>query len=546
LERLYRRYLPKERVLSGEVAQTMVELSRNVKRQVGIIVDRKGTVHYVIVGDSSGLFIPELGRIRAGRGRFRGIRLIHTHLHGEPLSTDDFTDLSLLSFDLIVALDARPERNPLYMTAAHLLPMNPDHKLWEVLGPTPVHEFDLDFPEFIRELENEFSKKAESLSPEKGIERAVLVYLDDGRSDDPEWEIEELTELALSAGLQISDVVVQRRRPDRRYFIGRGRLRDIIVRTMQKEVDLLVFCPDLSAAQVKNIADLGDIRVIDRTQLILDIFAQRARSGDGKLQVELAQLRFLLPRLIGAGIAMSRLQGGIGGRGPGETKLESDRRRVHQRISSLEKQLKQLAARRKERRKRREKNQVPVVSIVGYTNAGKSTLLNTLTRARAVAENKLFATLDPFSKRLRFPRDREIILTDTVGFIRDLPADLKTAFKATLEELETADLLLHVVDASSPRAEEQLEAVEKLLAELDLAGTYRITVFNKMDLLQNGDLARNQAQRFSGVAVSALNRESLRPLVERIEDALWGIEPGESVEPYEAQSRSDDEKELRS
>jgi len=339
---------------------------------------------------------------------------------------------------------------------------------------------------------------------------------------------------------------VQRRRPDRRYFIGRGRLRDIIVRTMQKEVDLLVFCPDLSAAQVKNIADLGDIRVIDRTQLILDIFAQRARSGDGKLQVELAQLRFLLPRLIGAGIAMSRLQGGIGGRGPGETKLESDRRRVHQRISSLEKQLKQLAARRKERRKRREKNQVPVVSIVGYTNAGKSTLLNTLTRARAVAENKLFATLDPFSKRLRFPRDREIILTDTVGFIRDLPADLKTAFKATLEELETADLLLHVVDASSPRAEEQLEAVEKLLAELDLAGTYRITVFNKMDLLQNGDLARNQAQRFSGVAVSALNRESLRPLVERIEDALWGIEPGESVEPYEAQSRGDDEKELRS
>ena len=546
MERLYRRYLPKERVLSSEIAQTLVELTRNVKRQVGIIVDRKGTIQYVIVGDSSGLFIPELGRIRAGRGRFRGIRLIHTHLHGEPLSTDDFTDLSLLSFDLIVALDARPERNPLYMTAAHLLPVNPEQKQWETMGPTPVHEFDLDFPEFIRELENEFFKKAEALSAERGTERAALVYLDDGRSRDPEWEIEELKELAHSAGLQITDVIVQRRKPDRRYFIGRGRLYDIIVRTMQREVDLLVFCPDLSAAQVKNIADLGDIRVIDRTQLILDIFAQRARSRDGKLQVELAQLRFLLPRLLGAGIAMSRLRGGIGGRGPGETKLESDRRRVHQRISTLERELKLLASRRKERRKRREKNRVPVVSIVGYTNAGKSTLLNTLTKAKAAAENKLFATLDPLSKRLRFPRDREIILTDTVGFIRDLPADLRTAFKATLEELETADLLLHVVDASSPRAEEQLEAVEGLLRELDLAGVYRITVFNKMDLLGNGGLARNQAQRFSGVAVSALNRESLRPLVERIEDALWGLEPDEGLPEHEIPSRSDDEKELRS
>jgi len=503
------------------VALHLVQLSRETRRQIGIIVDRRGQIHYVIVGDSNSLFIPELGRIRAGRGRFRGIRLIHTHLNGETLTSDDLTDLSLLSLDYIIALDARPWVNPITMTGAYLLPLNPEQKQWEMLDSVPVHSFELDFQEFIRELENEFSSKAEALAAPTGEDRAVLVFLDDGRFENPEFEMAELKELALSAGLQIVDLVVQRRKPDRRYFIGRGRMYDLIIRTMQKEADLLVFCPDLSPAQVKAIGDLADIRVIDRTQLILDIFAQRAQSNDGKLQVEAAQLRYLLPRLVGAGKAMSRLMGGIGGRGPGETKLETDRRRVNQRLAKLEKQLKLLAARRKVRRKRRERNRVPIVSILGYTNAGKSTLLNTLTHANARAENKLFATLDPYSKRLRFPRDREIILTDTVGFIKDLPPDLKTAFRATLEELETATLILHVVDVSSPRFEEQLDAVERLLVELDLQWIPRITVFNKTDLLKNGQAAHNMAQRFDGVAISALDRESLRPLVARIEFMLW-------------------------
>jgi GTPase len=478
-------------------------------------------VQYVICGDSSSLFIPELGRIRAGRGRFRGIRLLHTHLKGEPLNNDDLTDLSLLSMDFIVAIDATPFRNPITMCAAHLLPLNPEHKQWEIFADVPIHSYDLDFSGFIHDLENEFTRKAQALSGPTDGERAVLVFLDDGRFEDPDWEIEELTELALSAGLQVIDVVRQRRKVDGRYFIGKGRLYDLVIRTMQKGADLLVFCPDLSPSQVKNIADLADIRAIDRTQLILDIFAQRARSNDGKLQVEAAQLRYLMPRLIGAGVAMSRLAGGIGGRGPGETKLEMDRRRVKQRLATVEKRLKTLAARRKERRKRRERNQVPIVSIVGYTNVGKSTLLNTLTKASAGVENKLFATLDPYSKRLRFPRDREIILTDTVGFIRDLPSDLKKAFSATLEELESADLLLHVVDVSSPRGEEQLEAVERLLRDLDLIWLPRITVMNKMDRLDNPSTAENLAQRYGGVAVSALDRSSLHSLVELMEVMIW-------------------------
>ena len=521
LERLYRRTLPSGQLITQEIALQLAHISQLVRRQVGIIVDRRGRVQYVVVGNSDSLYLPTLGRIRAGRGRFRGIRLIHTHLHGEALSNDDFTDLSLLSLDFVVSVDATPKVNPITMNAAHLLPINPDGKQWEVFANQAVHSFELDFDRFIRDLETEFASKAKQLKSHASGDRAVLVFLDDGRFQDPAWEVEELLELAASAGLQVVDVVKQRRKIDRRFFIGRGRLNDLIVRTMQKEADLLVFCPDLTPAQVKAIGDTADIRVIDRTQLILDIFAQRARSSDGKLQVEAAQLRYLLPRLMGAGLVMSRLMGGIGGRGPGETKLEMDRRRVKERMGRLDKQLQRLAGHRKQRRKLRERSSVPIVAIVGYTNAGKSTLLNTLTKANALAEDKLFATLDPFSKRLRFPKDREIVLTDTVGFIRDLPPDLKSAFRATLEELESADLLLHVVDSSSARAEEQLAAVESLLRELDLNWIPRITVFNKIDRLLDQQHGHNLALRFDGVAVSALDRKLLHPLVEMVESMLW-------------------------
>lgn len=543
LEKLYRRYVGRNRLVTPELASHLAQLSRELKRQIGVIADRKGYIQYVVVGDARRIEIPDLGRIRAGRSRLRGIRLIHTHLYGEPLSEDDLTDLSLLSLDFVAAVDAREGVNPVRMTTAHLLPVNPAEKQWEVTDWSPVQSFDFDFQDFIHELEGEFSRKSAGLEAGDGRERAVLVYLDTGRCEDPDWEVEELVELARSAGLHVVEIVRQRRPPDPRYMIGRGRIHDLMIKTMQKGVDLLVFCPDLSPAQVKAIGELSDLRVIDRTQLILDIFAQRARSRDGKLQVELAQLRYLFPRLTGAGKAMSRLMGGIGGRGPGETKLEADRRKVKQRIQNLEKQLTLLASQRRERRKRRGRNRIPVVAIVGYTNAGKSTLLNTLTHATAQVENKLFATLDPFSKRLRFPQDREIILTDTVGFIRNLPPDLKAAFRATLEELEEADLLIHVVDVSSPHASDQLEAVEKLLAELNLDGTPRVTVFNKVDLLPNPVLAHNMASRYSGVVVSALDRNTLRPLVERIETVLWERRMFSTIHPLEG---SEHEEELYS
>ena len=501
----------------GELARELAQLGTDTGRQVGVLMSRKGSIEYVVVGTPQGLELPEIGRFRAGAGRLRGLRLIHVHLHDEPLATDDLTDLSLLSLDA-VAVIRWPQGTPEPLVSwAHLLPENPEGQHWEIHEGRPAHHIDEDFPVFIREIEGEIGRKAKVLEADGAGERAILVHL--ARPGDPQqeaWDVSELRELAATAGLDVVDVVVQRRRPDNKTFIGRGRLTSLIIEAMQRHVDLLVMSPALTPAQIRAISDIAEIRVIDRTQLILDIFAQRARSADGKVQVELAQLRHLLPRLAGSGKAMSRLMGGIGGRGPGETQLEVDRRRINRRIGHLERALKQLSRERANRRRRRTRAGIPVISIVGYTNAGKSTLLNTLTRADAVAEDKLFATLDPFSKRMRFPHDREVILTDTVGFIRELPKTLVQAFQATLEELEQADLFIHVVDASSPHRDEQQESIERILNEMELGRTPCIVFYNKIDLVD--DPQEEAALRRKGAYVgSARTRLTLRPLMEEIE-----------------------------
>jgi len=296
---------------------------------------------------------------------------------------------------------------------------------------------------------------------------------------------------------------------------------------------MLIFDQELTPAQIRSISAMTELKVIDRSQLILDIFARRAQTLDGKVQVELAQLKYLLPRLIGRGVQMSRLMGGIGGRGPGETKLETDRRRIRDRIASLEKELKELSRGRDQRRRRRVKADVPIISIVGYTNAGKSTLLNTLTRSKVFTEDLLFATLDTSTRRLRFPREREVIITDTVGFIRSLPASLMGAFKATLEELRDADLLLHVVDASNPRFEAHIAQVNRILEELELGDKQQLLIFNKSDLLKdmkkNDTIAflkvRQYARTRGGIMVAANDRKSLTPLLEELQQRFWVDEP---------------------
>ncbi len=527
LERLYRRRVPPDRVTSPELARALTETSAAIGRQVGTLINRRGQIEFVIVGDAGKLTLPDVGRQRAGLGRLRGLRLVHTHLRGEPLTHDDLVDLAMLRLDLVAAVGVEEGGLPGLVHLAHVVPDRPDRPiddrpLWQTLAPVRVHDLDLDFQELVTSLEAERARSAGLRAAAGGKNRAVLVSVAAGSRREAEEALEELKELARTAGVTVLDAILQtRKRQDPRTLIGRGKLEELNLRCLQVGAELIVFAQDLSPAQLNTIAEATELKVLDRAQLILDIFAQRAKSRDGKIQVELAQLRYRLPRLRGKGDAMSRLAGGIGGRGPGETKLEEDRRRLRERIHRLERELEAIAVSRSMRRKQRGRRGLPVVSIVGYTNAGKSTLLSALTGTPAYADDRLFATLDPASRRLRFPRDREVIITDTVGFIRDLPADLTAAFRATLEELEGADLLLHVVDVSDPRLDERMQAVDSILHELDLDRIAKLVVFNKVDRLQNGaDEIASLCRRHDGVAVSALRGDGLDRLVDAADRRL--------------------------
>ena len=530
LERVYRRRLRPAEIVSGELATYMSEVSREIERQVGILANRRGDVEHVFVGDASRIMLPEIGRIRSGRGRFRGLRLVHTHLRNEPLTRDDLVDLALLRLDLVAAVGVTPDGRPADLHVAHLLPPVEGGQPWRVLPSEPFHRSELDSVALIEALEEEFERVAPSAVATDGRDRALLVVVDVHRRPNgvPHAslgaKVEELRELCHTAGVRVMGVIEARRPdPDPKYLLGRGKLEDVLVRAMQLDANVLIFDPDLSPGQAHAIADFTDLRVIDRTMLILDIFAQRAKSRDGKLQVELAQLRYRLPRLDEKNTMMSRLTGGIGGRGPGETKLEVNRRRARERVTRLEREIERFGQQRAGRRAERTRRRLPVVAIVGYTNAGKSTLLNTLTQSEVLAEDRLFATLDPTTRRLRFPREREVIIADTVGFIRDLPRDLAQAFRATLEELDEADLLLHVVDAADPDHGEQMAAVERILGDLGLGETPRLLVMNKMDLVPPAEreaVLRAEAGP-DAIPVSARDRHTTGPLLAAVALALW-------------------------
>jgi GTP-binding protein HflX len=494
-----------------------------------------------MVGDARRIEMPDWGRLRAGRGRLRGLRCIHTHLGEHPIDRDDETDLAGLRLDAMLAIETRADGLPGLAHVAALRPANHDGQGIECFEPRPPAQLDLDFRDWIRAREEELARQDRTRAVGAG-ERAILVSVTGGRrSQDIETQVQELVELARSAGVEVIDVQTQHRpQVDRRFMMGPGRLQDLAIRAFQSDVDLIIFDQNLTPTQARNLSERLELRVIDRTQLILDIFAQRASTRDGKLQVELAQLRYRLPRLAQrADVSLSRLAGGIGGRGPGETKLEVDRRRVRERIARLERALEKLRGQRDARRKRRERRELPTLSIVGYTNAGKSTLLRALTRTEVHVADTMFATLDPTSRRLRFPRDQEAIVTDTVGFIRDLPRDLVTAFRATLEELTSADLLLHVVDAAGPDLERRIEAVREVLGELGLGETPELLVFNQIDRLPPGAGAA-LAARHGGVAVSALRRQGLGELIERAAKRLWSagtvLRGPEGAHPAEAGS----------
>ena len=531
LERLSRRRLPPERLVTQELARELTELSREIGRQVGVLVDRRGAVSHVMVGNAGSIEMPDWGRMRAGLGRLRGLRCLHTTLGGEPLTRDDLTDLVKLRLDAMATIEVEESGLPGRVHVAALRPANDEGAGIDRLAPALPSQLDLDFLDWIRALEDELAP-ARGARTVDAVERAILVVITAGRGrDETEYSTEELRELARTAGVEVADVIVQNRpQPDPKTAIGSGKLQDLMIRCFQSDVDLVIFDDALSAVQARNLAERLDLRVIDRTQLILDIFAQRASTRDGKLQVELAQLQYVLPRLAQRDTSLSRLGGGIGGRGPGETQLEIDRRRVRERITRLERDLGLLERQRAHRRARRARRGLPVLSIVGYTNAGKSTLLRALTRTDAHVEDKLFATLDPASRKLRFPREREAIVTDTVGFIRDLPPQLVDAFRATLEELREADLFLHVVDASSPALERRISAVRAVLEEMGLGDVPELLVFNKIDRMQAGEGAR-LARVYAATPVSAQVGTGLIDLLERADAALFEASAAPTLAP---------------
>jgi GTP-binding protein HflX len=517
-EKLRRRKVSPNEVISPELSRDLARLSFESGRQAGLLLDRAGQVHRVLVGDSQSILIPELPESRVERRRLRGLRFVHTHLKGESISRDDLMDLVFLRLDCLAVIHVDDHGGATTLELAHILPENKrDHQGWEILPPVPCRQTGIDFLQLVRSLEDEMDRNLSATTAGKDRDRAILVSVTDADRKTATEKLEELEQLALTSGIVVADRVIQRySQINPKHLIGKGKLSEISIRALQIGVDLLIFDQELNPSQIRALTDLTELRVIDRTQLILDIFAQRAQSRGGKIQVEMAQLKYLRPRLGVRDDALSRLTGGIGARGPGETKLEIDRRRINERITRLENQLKVLRKNRAQKRALRLRKKMPTISIVGYTNAGKSTLLNALTKSDVFVEDQLFATLDPSSKRLRFPRDFEAVITDTVGFIRDLPQDLVDAFAATLEELDEADLLLHVVDAGAPDMDEQIDAVGHILEKLGLGQKPTILVFNKMDLVRP-ELLEPVAKRYGGVAISALSRGTLKPLIRKME-----------------------------
>ena len=489
----------------------MAELSVEVRKPVSLLVDRRGRVVTVAVGDAQETPLPAL----AGEAdsRLYGLRLIHTHLKEGGLSGDDLSTLFLNRLDAIVAVDVGA--NAAGKTAvghahfAQVAPPTSNEEDWIIQPPMSVRELEKrNMLELIRSLEEELSRSVRARQVSRSSrERAIIVGLNTGENElDSDARLAELGELAASAGATVVYRSMQDRgSPDPRTLIGRGKLQELVSKAYHEDADLLIFDRELSPAQAREIEAETRLKVLDRTQVILDIFAQNARGREAQVQVELAQLHYQLTRLAGRGQAMSRLGGGIGTRGPGETKLEVDRRRIRDRIATLEEAVDDISRRRSEARKSRTRSETPVVALVGYTNAGKSTLFNALAKSDAHTRNKLFATLRPTTREGWLPAlgewGEKILYTDTVGFIRDLPETLVNAFRATLEELHDADILLHVVDAAMPGAPERVTSVNRILDELGIE-LPRLIVLNKCDLADS-EVVRQLSERFEAPAVSA-------------------------------------------
>ncbi|MGY2882265.1 GTPase HflX [Thermostichus sp. OS-CIW-28] len=497
LQRLYQLRLPPDRLVTVEFAQRLGSLTQELEgRPISVYLNRRGQVIRVGLGSPFETQIPAWELPRQGAERLSGIRCITTQMGEGGPSQKALTAMALQRLDALITLSVSKSGghrrrggaatgfvHRAYL--AHLLPEG--ERRWQVSEPLPLGILaEQDLQELVAELEDGFRRQLTARQVDLDQDRAILVGLQEsGQSyEDLMDGLAELSRLVESVGGQVLQALWQRREgPNSATVIGSGKVQELALLVQDLGANLVVFDRELTPSQVRTLEEAVGVRVVDRSEVILDIFAQRARTRAGKLQVELAQLQYLLPRLAGRGRTMSRLGGGIGTRGPGETQLEMERRAIQRRISKLRQEVEELRRHRQRLRQRREASQIPVVALVGYTNAGKSTLLNALTHAQVYVADQLFATLDPTTRRLELPDQQAVLLTDTVGFLTELPDQLVDAFQATLEEVTEADALLHVVDLSHPNWEGQIEAVETLLDKLPLATGPRQLVFNKIDRL---------------------------------------------------------------
>lgn len=526
LQKLYDMQSPQ--LVSQELAAKLADITEYINREISVYITRSGQIIEIAVGDNATVELPSFSG-RRGAGRLSGIRCIHTHPGGNPyLSGVDISALKNNKYDAMVAIGVvSPDFTKSELTFGLITGIDSNENYTaECYGPYSIEDAEnINFVNTVSTIERILDKQTGTASLQVMSERAILIGMEWGRNDSL-WTVddslEELKQLADTAGATVIKKFIQKRpKPDPAFFIGRGKVQELALYAQQENIDLCIFDDELSPAQQRNIESVMGIRILDRTALILDIFAQRARTNEGKLQVELAQLQYTLPRIMGKGLMLSRLGGGIGTRGPGETKLEVDRRRIRDRIAFIKDQIEKVKAVRSLHRSKRKKNNVFEVSLVGYTNAGKSTLLNTLTNSDIYAKDQLFATLDPTTRQLTLPNKQEIIITDTVGFIQRLPHQLIAAFRSTLEVVTEADLLVHVIDVSHELYKEQAAAVHEVLKEIGAETKPVITVYNKIDKLPpDSKLADRLALEEDTVCISAAKKLNLETLQQMIESHL--------------------------
>lgn len=526
LQKLYDMQSPQ--LVSQELAVKLADITEYINREISVYITRSGQIIEIAVGDNATVELPSFSG-RRGAGRLSGIRCIHTHPGGNPyLSGVDISALKNNKYDAMVAIGVvSPDFTKSELTFGLITGIDSNENYTaECYGPYSIEDAEnINFVNTVSTIERILDKQTGTASLQVMSERAILIGMEWGRNDSL-WTVddslEELKQLADTAGATVIKKFIQKRpKPDPAFFIGRGKVQELALYAQQENIDLCIFDDELSPAQQRNIESVMGFRILDRTALILDIFAQRARTNEGKLQVELAQLQYTLPRIMGKGLMLSRLGGGIGTRGPGETKLEVDRRRIRDRIAFIKDQIEKVKAVRSLHRSKRKKNNVFEVSLVGYTNAGKSTLLNTLTNSDIYAKDQLFATLDPTTRQLTLPNKQEIIITDTVGFIQRLPHQLIAAFRSTLEVVTEADLLVHVIDVSHELYKEQAAAVHEVLKEIGAETKPVITVYNKIDKLPlDSKLADRLALEEDTVCISAAKKLNLETLQQMIESHL--------------------------